>query len=224
MKKLIIAVVLISSSAITFASEPESLKAGAELNEISTESLQQINLREISMPRAVPADVTEPMPAVSRNSETLPLTAGSGGVDSAKNANNVRRQEFKNLLSEIANLSQSNPLSCQEKTLYTPYESVTYTLSLKDAAKYQDAFFIQFKNQSRSWSSFVAYEGENGYVMGRLEVTATGDMNIYRHVFDGFLDDIIILNAVQGKPAGFSYEKLNPQGVQFYSLTCKMSM
>jgi hypothetical protein len=224
MKKLIIVAVLISSSAITFASELESLKAGAELNEISMESLQQINPKEIPTPQAVPADMTDHMPAVSLNTEVLGLIAGSVDVNSAKNVKKSQRQIFKKLLSEIANLSQSNPLNCQEKTLHTPYESVTYTIALKDVAEYQDAFFIKFKNQSRSWSSLVAYEGENGYVMGKLKVTTTDDIDIYRHIFDGFLDDIIILKVIQGKPVDFSYKKLNPQGVQFYSLTCKISM
>lgn len=54
MKKLMIVAVLISSSTMLFASELETLKSGSELNAISMESLQQINVNEIPVSESVP--------------------------------------------------------------------------------------------------------------------------------------------------------------------------
>lgn len=207
MKKLIITAVLISSSAAAFGSELETMRAGAQFEAVG-----------IPAPRAVHAGLPAPVPADRRNAGAALPPAGESGTDPADKA---RRQKFRELLGEMAGLSQSRPLSCEERSLRTPPESAAYTLALQEVPEYQDAFFILFRSRSRSWSSLIAYEGENGHLMGTLAVTAAGDTEVYRQVFDGFFDDIMSLDVVRRKAAGFYYQKLNPQGVEFYSLACK---
>lgn len=142
-------------------------------------------------------------------------------ADSKALADTEQKKQFQNLLSELAQLSRSKPLQFQETSLNAPRRSAGYALTIDESADYKDAFFIRFASPDHSFSTLVAYEGVNGYIMGKLEVTATGDTTVYRHVFDGFLDDILTLTSVQGKITDLTYEKLNPQGVSFYSLVYK---
>ena len=90
MKRLMIAVVLISGPAITFASELETLKAGAELKALGAEALRQINVVGIPASQIVPAGLPEPVSAIRQNSEAASQDGSGAMVPEDKS----RRQRF----------------------------------------------------------------------------------------------------------------------------------
>jgi hypothetical protein len=132
------------------------------------------------------------------------------------------RSQFKAYLENLSQQTIQNPMSCLESSLNKPAASAQYSFSLNDNPQYKDAFMILFsqKDGTHEFSTLVAYEGLNGYVMGSLDVKPGSDQTIYKHTFDGFFDDVTTLVVRQNKVVNFLYEKINPQGVAFYSLKC----
>lgn len=132
----------------------------------------------------------------------------------------AQRKQFLDVLSAFAALSQSKKLVFTQVSLQEPApKKVPFTLAVGGYGGYQDSFFVEFKSPGQEFETLVAYEGVNGHLMGALTVTSGGDAVIYKHVFDGFLDDVLTLTAVKGKVTKLVYDKINPQGVSFYSLT-----
>lgn len=75
MKKLMIAVILISISTMAIASEIETLKAGSKLNAINAESIQGIDVGEISEPelKNIRQSVRISLPNESREIDFKPM-------------------------------------------------------------------------------------------------------------------------------------------------------
>ena len=142
----------------------------------------------------------------------------------APSAADPERAEFRALLNELARLSSGSPLRFREFVLKEPApRDVSFTLTIDEKPGYKDAFMLRFTGPSRNFSTLVAYEGANGFVMGRLKVARSGGGAVYKHVFEGFFDDVITMTVENGKIAAFAYEKVNPQGVIFDRLLYKAS-
>lgn len=132
----------------------------------------------------------------------------------------AQRKQFLDALSAFAGLSQSQKLVFTQVSLQDPApRKVHFTLTVGGYGGYKDSFFVEFKSPGQKFETLVAYEGLNGHLMGALTVTSRGDAVVYKHVFDGFLDDTLILTVVKGKVTKLVYDKINPQGVSFFSLT-----
>lgn len=138
------------------------------------------------------------------------------------------RARFQSLLQRLAELSQGKGLDFTAKTLKRlPGGGITYavareaySLQLRPDAQYPDAFSAMFSSPKHSFSTLVAYEGFNNFIMGRLTVEKQGGKVIYRHTFDGYFSDIITVEVSGDEVTRFTYEKKNPapQRITFYSL------
>jgi hypothetical protein len=132
----------------------------------------------------------------------------------------AERARFKSILAELARSSKTKPLKFQERIMGEPEpKEISFSLRLTDDPQYKDAFTVHFGSPERSFTTLVAYEGLNGYTMGTLQVTKDGKRTIYQHVFDGFFDDMFTITVVNGKVEGLVYDKVNPQGVSFDTLS-----
>ncbi len=113
----------------------------------------------------------------------------------------VHRQDFKSLLLSIAERSQATPLACEEKAYDIPKRKLAYKLTLSNEPQYQDAFFIGFSaiDQDRKWSTLIAYEGKQNWVMGTLKVLESNETVLYQHSFRGYYNDVTeVLHGKEG--------------------------
>ena len=136
-------------------------------------------------------------------------------------AENVERQEFKNLLLALSYQSQITALDCQESYNGKAATFVQYIFKLTDDPAYVGAFNMLFTRPAdgHQWSTLVAYEGYRGFVMGVLNMSRDGDKVEYNHEFHGYFEDIIDLRTNLGHVTILTYSKVNSTGVQ-YELNC----
>lgn len=133
------------------------------------------------------------------------------------------RAEFRILMSRLAQQTQAQPMKCKESRGSAP-QDVLYRLELRDAPDFRDAFFVHYwpqKSNLPDWSALIAYEGENGYVMGRLERQVTGDEVAYTHGFHGMYDDITKLVLKESRITQFHFRKLSRGGL-IGEITCAL--
>jgi hypothetical protein len=98
-------------------------------------------------------------------------------------------------------------------------------LSLRENPEYQDAFFLGFESldHSHDFSTLVAYEGKNGYVMGHLIVRSKHATVWYQHAFKGVFTDITDVLASEGKLQELRYSKIfQGQAKPAYELRCPL--
>jgi hypothetical protein len=152
-----------------------------------------------------------------RSRPSCEIHGGSRGLEAPAEAEN--RSRFKSLLLGLAEASRERPIELEESVLGGEKKRLAFRIDVEDENNYRDAFFIRFSNPEHTFSTLVAYEGFNGRVMGGLEVSRAGDAVVYRHTFDGFFADVLTLRVKNGKVVRLSYDKINPQGIPFYSLS-----
>ncbi|MFA5162836.1 MAG: hypothetical protein WC421_11415 [Elusimicrobiales bacterium] len=141
---------------------------------------------------------------------------------------NADRQEFRNLLGSLATQSQSRPLECKRMYLMQEFGAeeadVQYAFSVQDYSSYKDAFFLNYVDEKKNhYSAFVAYEGENGNIKGKLNVMKTSSGMLYQHILrtGPVAKDYMELSVSDGKPYSLSYLKTDKQGIGTFRIYCK---
>jgi hypothetical protein len=151
------------------------------------------------------------------------LTGSARALSHYESSETIGRRALKKHLSVLAQYSQSTPLVCEEKAYGNPKWQIAYQLSLSDEPEYQDAYFIAFSStdQSRKWSTLIAYEGKQGWIMGGLNVVKRGEVLLYRHSFRGFYNDVTEVLADNNGPRELRYLKLL-QGSPVVEIKCPL--
>jgi hypothetical protein len=117
------------------------------------------------------------------------------------------RQEFRALIDQVAKKTQTQFLQCEQQDMDGTMSSIQYKLEINNVSDYQDAFMIKFSNETRTWSTLVAYEGYNGYVMGKLKVDDIDNSRVYNHYFYGYFVDNLTLIKTNGSFENLAFNK-----------------
>lgn len=131
-------------------------------------------------------------------------------------ASPAARTEFRNVMDEIALNSVTQPLICHD----SEGQDFRFTLQIEKDPDYLEAFNVAFVQDGEIIrTTLIAYLGEAGYPLGTLQIVREAGSVVYQHVFDGYLDDVVRVEAGSEGLRSFRYSQ-DFEGKRVYDLSC----